>query len=191
MFFLCNTLCLTAKFYDQPYLTNSSNIKKLVKQTIVHFNNKCDTSNQDLSLLETLMKLIEVLDENSSTIRKSLIRFRNEMELWRTDENLTTHRKQIIELTIDTINILHYSTFICSNMEKILERYEYFKLNIKDFYKQNLSNINKVDQSYLQYLFKMPKLMLIKRGYLEQLKQIKLNKKISTIDATSPTNDEH
>jgi hypothetical protein len=135
------------------------------------------------------MKLVEVLDENSSTIKKSLIRFRNEMELWRTDENLTAHRKQIIELTIETVNILHYATFICSSLEKILERYEYFKLNIKEFYKENLSNINKVDQSYLEYLFKIPKLMLIKRGFLEQLKQIKLNKKISTIDANSPTND--
>ena len=89
---------------------------------------------------------------------------------------MSPQRRQILELTVQAVQLLHYGTFLCSNLEKILTRYDFFKATMKEFKQANIDQLNKVDVLYLGYLYKIPKLVLIKRGFLEELKQIQLLK---------------
>lgn len=186
--FFCNTICFTAKLYDQPYLKTSTTFKKNIKDSISFLHSKFDISNQDLSLVETLLKVIEVLDETSSTIRKNLIRLRNELVLWQQDKNMSMQRKQMIELSIEMINLLHYATFLCSNLDKIQLKFDSFKKNIKHFKETSLNNLNKVDIIYIGYLYKIPTLIIIKRGFLEEVQRRKAEKAASN-EPNTQSND--
>ena len=135
--------------------------------------------------------MIDVLDESASTIRKNLIRFRNDIEICRGDENMKPERRQILELTIETVQMLHYATFICSTLEKILNREELLKKNMKKFKEANLTELNRVDIIFLGYLYKIPRLILVKRGFGEELTKLKENKKTQSkeTDKTEKENE--
>lgn len=170
--FICNTFLFSAKFYNEPYLSVSDDLKRHIRQSMNSLKSAYDMSNQDISLLETLLKLLEVIDE-TNMIRKNLIRLRNELELWRTDENLPLHRKQLIDLTIEIINLTYYGTFFCSSLDKIMLKTNQFKVNIREIKDTNSSYWNKVDTTFIYYLYKLPMLIIIKRGLLDEFKKRK------------------
>jgi hypothetical protein len=185
MFLFCEVLFLTAKFHDHPYMTVSESIRKMVKNSITTLESKDKLSSQDSSLLQILVTMIDVMDETSSSIRTNLIRFRNDIEIWRGDDNLSPQRRKILEFTVEAVQILHYGTFICSNFEKIYKRYDLFKQTLKEFRETNKSNLNKVDLAYLSHLYKIPQLIIFKRGFEDKLNQVKANKHLKE----EPVND--
>ena len=128
------------------------------------------------------------MDETSSSIRTNLIRFRNDIEIWRGDDNLSPQRRKILEFTVEAVQILHYGTFICSNFEKIYKRYDFFKQTVKEFRETEKSQLNKVDLVYLNHLYKIPQLIIYKRGYEEQLNKIKANKYLKEEPVKKDTN---
>ena len=169
--FICNQFCIQAKFYEKPYVKVSADLKKNIKNSFNNLSTKMNFSNEDWSLIETLVKIIEVIDE-TATIRKSLMQFRKDLEIWKSDENLNEYRSQMIELTIELVNLYLYCTVCCTRLSSIYKRYELLKSNIKEFKETNFKSLNKVDQSYVGFLFKLPKLIIIKRGFLEDLKKL-------------------
>ncbi len=151
----------------------SADLRKSIRNSANLLSSKTNMSNQDWNLIETLIKLLDVLDE-TPTLRKNLISLRKDLELWKTEnQNENETRAQLIELTIELVNLFHYCTLLCNNFNSIYKRYKLIKANIIKFKENNNKSLNRVDKTYVGYLFKMPKLIIIKRGYLDMLNEQK------------------
>ena len=167
---ICSVLCLQAKFYDHPFIELSGGLRAQLEKEAKKMRTKLALSTQEENLIDNLYRVFNILHEKNS-MRKSLIKFRNELELWKMDGNLVEHRLKMIELTIELLSLLHYSTLFCTKLKSIEQRYEDFKRSGKDFKSNYHFKLDKLDKLYLSVLFKMPKLMFVKRGFIDALRQ--------------------
>lgn len=181
MSFLCNLICFQPKYYNKNYIKISNKIKKEIEAFINNLKNSSSKEN-DIELLRLLIKLLEIVD-NDFNLRKNLIRFRNELELYKSkSENnaMSETRVKIVELTIQTVGLLHYGTLLCTNKEKfeqacveIKNEFQTFKDWIKS---TDLPDMTYVDKYFLLILYKFPKLMKVKRGFNQIVDYSSLNR---------------
>jgi hypothetical protein len=177
---LCNTmLFVQPKYRDEEYTPQSSQIKKDVAAFLEKLDGKQGKAAQDVEIVRFLSKLLEILDKNAG-LRQNLIRFRNELELYkRVLENET--RARMIELAIQVVNVLHYGTFYCFNFKTYDERVEKIKLEFeyfKDLIHTSPLLVTPVDKFFLGVLYKIPKLMKIKLGYKKVKRESKINEEL-------------
>jgi hypothetical protein len=168
MNFICNTICIQPRYNDNDYIEISNEIKSLVKrqQAYVEKASK-NLAQHDLDYLNILNKFMEVLDNNAA-IRENLIKLRNELVGFKTKTNLSSTRSRIIDLTIQIIVLSHSATFYCTTNDMFNRRLDLIKKefdNLKNLFKTNQEPLNDVDKFYLTVLYKLPKLMGIKRGF--------------------------
>jgi hypothetical protein len=184
-FIFCNTFCIQPKFYDTDYDKYSS----LIKPEIEIFMRKIEKSNNDgnseqnLRYIGYLWKMIDVLGSNNQKLRQNLINLRDEFVKFKDSTSMTDDRIKIVDLSIQVVMLCYSATFYCNsasnydkNLNKIKEEFEHFKVLIKN----NRSVFNQYDKFYLSTLYKIPKLMRIKRGFK---KKTPLMRDEVTIDA--------
>jgi hypothetical protein len=183
---LCNTmLFVQPKYFDEDYSPLSSQIKKEIESFMDKLEAKpkqSTHSSTDTELVRLLAKLLEILD-SSSNLRQNLVRFRNELELFKVNlrSNSNDTKPRMIELAIQVVNVLHYGTFYCFDVKTYDERVETIKLEF-EYFKELIRTspllVSNVDKFYLGVLYKMPKLMKIKLGYKKTKRDSKINEEI-------------
>lgn len=162
---LCNTLCFfNPKYYNKDYLLIANGFKKDIETFI-----KSLKLDDDIQFLGFLLRIFEIL-ENDSGLRSNLIQFRNELELYKTSKEMNETRQRLIELSIQTITLIHYGTLYCTSRIKfdmrassLKEEYQLFKEWIKS--NKSTVSLSSIEKFYVSYLYKIPKLMKIKRGF--------------------------
>ena len=166
--FLCSTFCFQPKFNDQEYAKYSLQIKHEIEHYTHKIEKSCDSLiNTDLKLVTFLNEVLDVL-ASSQTVRSSLIQFRDELVRFKDSENLGERRIRIVDLMIEIVMLCYSATFYCTTasaydkrLEKIKVEFDYFKNLIKE----DVSAFDPTDKFFLSVLYKLPKLMRIKRGY--------------------------
>lgn len=131
MSFLCDLYIIQAKFHDQPFRKCSNDLKN----NIIRSSNKLRRDariSEELDLFDTLLTIIEVLNEDT-TLRKSLIDCRKNLELLVTADDVSKQSVQMIEIAIELINFYLHAIIYCTTLNSIMSRYELLKNNIKDF----------------------------------------------------------
>lgn len=161
---LCSNLCfIQPKYYNKDYLEIGSRFKMDV-ETLMKAS-----QDEDGQFLRFLLRFFEIL-ETDSDFRSSLIRFRNELELYKNNQDLSETRQRLVELSIQTIGLVHYGTLYCTSKNKfeikcngLKDEFQAFK----DWLKANKTTLklNTIEKFYVSYLYKIPKLMKIKRGF--------------------------
>ena len=131
MSFLCDYCYIQAKFYDQPYRKCSNDLKNNIIRSSNRLRREARIS-EELDLLDTLLTIIEVLNEDA-TIRKGLIDCRKNLELLVTADDISRQSVQMIEMAIELINFYLHSIVYCTTLNSIMNRYEILKYNIKEF----------------------------------------------------------
>lgn len=127
------------------------------------------TQDDDSQFLRFLLRFFEIL-ETDSGLRSNLIRFRNELELYKNNQELSETRKRLIELSIQTASLVHYGTLYCTSKNKFENKSNEIKeefQTFKDWLKANKTTLklNTIEKFYVSYLYKIPKLMKVKRGF--------------------------
>ncbi|CAF0725637.1 unnamed protein product [Brachionus calyciflorus] len=162
---LCNTICFfEPKYYNKEY----KELAFKFKSDIEAFLNTPLTDDES-KFLRLVLKFYEIL-ENDSGLRSNLIRFRNELELYKQNTDLDEIRLRLIELNIQTINVIHYGTLYCTSKVKFDNKATQLKDEFqafKEWTKENRAsiNLNKIEKFYVSYLYRIPKLMKVKRGF--------------------------
>jgi hypothetical protein len=188
---ICNAmLFVQPKYHDENYAPLSAQIKQKTSEFLEELELQANTSGRQLiteqsyELLRFLSKLLETMD-NSASLRPNLIRFRNELELYKSTSGLgdnDTPQSRMLELLIQVVNLLHYGTFYCFSLEVFDERYATVKLEFeyfRDLIRTNTSpQLNEVDKHFLSILYKVPKLMKIKLGYKKAKRESRLNEEL-------------
>ena len=165
-FIFCNTLCIHPKFNDSEYLKYSPQIENEIESYLQKIG-KSNPTDQDIKYTNFLSSILYTLSNNQN-LRASIIKLRNELILFKDPNILSADRMKIINLTIQVLMLCYNATFYCTSannfdkkLDKLKVEFEYFKKLIKD----NKNNFNQTDKFYLSILYKIPKLMRIKRGY--------------------------
>jgi hypothetical protein len=149
--------CCKAKIYEEPYKSKVEPIKNEILK-------KCDDLNDnhplDVEYLKLLLELISEIDKNS-TMRSSkrLIKKRIETEA-------SQNRLEILQLAFETAEFCEMAVLYCNSTNKLKFHDCSLKLRFKQFYKPKKSCLDETDRVFLQYLYKIPALMLLKRGIL-------------------------
>ena len=86
------------------------------------------------------------------------------------NKEISETREKLVELTIQSISLIHYGTLYCTSRVKFEVRASNLKKEyqlFKDWIKTNRStaSLSSIEKFYVSYLYKIPKLMKIKRGF--------------------------
>ncbi|RNA40708.1 hypothetical protein BpHYR1_037126 [Brachionus plicatilis] len=161
---LCSNLCfIQPKYYNKDYMEIGSRFK-LDIETLLKAS-----PDDDAQFLRFLLRFFEIL-ETDSGLRSNLLRFRNELEMYKSNQEPSETRQRLIELSIQTASLVHYGTLYCTSKNNFESKCNGLKDEFqafKDWLKANRTalKLNTVEKFYVSYLYKIPKLMKVKRGF--------------------------
>ena len=171
-FIFCNTCCIQPKFYDTEYAKYTFQIKNEIEIYLRKIENSNDSIiEQNLKFIGFLKKMLEALSNNKK-LRQNLMHLRNDLIIFKEMSAMADDRVKIIDLSIQVVMLCHSATFYCNSASRFEKKLDKIKIEF-DYFKNLIKNtrnaFNQNDKFYLSILYKIPKLMRIKRGFNKKL----------------------
>lgn len=159
-FFCFRLFCFEPKYHNVDYMKISNRIKMHIKASL----DTLTMNDDERTLIALLLKMYETLD-GERRIRKSLLQFRNELDYVKQQMASDSMHARLIELSIKNVMLLHYATFVCTRAAQFDARLSMLKADYDYFKKLARGILSPSELFYLRVLYKMPRLMKIKRGF--------------------------